>query len=222
MKKIIIAIDGHSSCGKSTLAKALASHLKYIYVDSGAMYRAVTLYFMRHSIDLTQEKDIIDALNQIKIHFEIIDGHNTCFLNHENVESDIRTMEVSNLVSEVAAISLVRSKLVEYQRAIGKDKGIVMDGRDIGSVVFPNAELKLFVTAQTKIRAIRRYEELIGKGFDVRLEDVLSNLNKRDYIDSTRKDSPLIQADDAILVDNSYLNREEQLNKAVELVQKRQ
>ncbi len=222
MKKIIIAIDGHSSCGKSTLAKALASHLKYIYVDSGAMYRAVTLYFMRHSIDLTQEKDIIDALNQIKIHFEIIDGHNTCFLNHENVESDIRTMEVSNLVSEVAAISLVRSKLVEYQRAIGKDKGIVMDGRDIGSVVFPNAELKLFVTAQTKIRAIRRYEELIGKGFDVRLEDVLSNLNKRDHIDSTRKDSPLIQADDAILVDNSYLNREEQLNKAVELVQKRQ
>lgn len=212
-KKIVIAIDGHSSCGKSTLAKALAKTLDYVYVDSGAMYRAVALYFKRQQIDLNSEQQVSEALKNISISFSIIEGINTSFLNGENVENEIRSLDISNMVSEVAAISAVRKKLVEEQQKLGKDKGIVMDGRDIGSVVFPNAELKLFVTADVKIRGIRRYEELLEKGFSVSLEEILDNLKKRDFIDSNRADSPLLQAKDAVLLDNSHMTRDEQLNK---------
>ncbi len=221
-KKIIIAIDGHSSCGKSTLAKELAKELDYVYVDSGAMYRAVSLYFDEHQISLDSSEMVAEALKNISISFSNVKGINTTFLNGQNVEKEIRSLRISDMVSDVAAISAVRSKLVDEQQKMGKNKGIVMDGRDIGSVVFPQAELKLFVTADVKIRGIRRYEELLEKGFNVSLEEILNNLNKRDHIDSTRDDSPLIQADDAVLLDNSHLTKREQLQKvkdwALELI----
>ena len=221
MKKITIAIDGFSSCGKSTLAKALAKSLDYIYVDSGAMYRAVTLYFLQYKVDIKDEEAIVLALENIRISFQNIAGKNTTFLNDTNVESEIRNMEVSNFVSPVAALSIVRRKVVKQQREMGKAKGIVMDGRDIGTVVFKDAELKIFLTADPDIRAQRRYDELLAKGQEVSLEEVKANLLQRDHIDSTREDSPLKQAEDAIIIDNSYLSESQQLERAVELAQQR-
>lgn len=224
MDKIIIAIDGHSSCGKSTLAKQMAQNLGYVYVDTGAMYRAVTLFAIRNNLikNGTPDKDaLISSLNDIKLSFELNDDNlPEIVLNGENVEKQIRSMEVSGLVSPVSVISEVRRFLVLQQREIAHNKGVVMDGRDIGTVVFPNAELKIFLTASPEIRAERRYKELIEKGTPASYEDVLANLQERDYIDSNRDDSPLKQADDAILLDNSNLTRYEQFNEAMQLVKK--
>ncbi len=225
-KKIIIAIDGHSSTGKSTVAKQLAKELKYIYVDTGAMYRAITLYAMRKAIigPLHFEKDKLEeVLSEINIRFEVNPktGIAEVLLNEENVEREIRTLEVSKYVSKIAAISAVRRKLVEQQNEMGKDKGIVMDGRDIGTVVFPNAELKLFMTATAKDRAERRYIELKERGENVTYEDVLKNVVNRDHIDSTRKDSPLRKAGDAIKIDNSNLTLQEQFEQILLLAKTR-
>lgn len=217
---MIIAIDGYSSCGKSTLAKALAKELAFKYVDSGAMYRAVTYYFLKHDVTLSNNKEIEQALDKISIDFAIIKGKNICFLNNENVESEIRSMRISNNVSEVAALGLVREKLVKLQRAISENSSVVMDGRDIGTVVFPNADIKFFVTADNKVRAQRRYEELINNGKEVTLREVQMNLDHRDKIDTTREISPLKQAEDAIILDNTCLNREEQLELALSYVHK--
>lgn len=214
MKKIIIAIDGYSSCGKSTLAKALAARLHYAYIDSGAMYRAVTLYFLRHQISLEDNHQVLQALDSIHIHFERHPTGNRTFLNGEDVEEQIRAMDVSEWVSPVAAISAVRKALVLLQQAMGQRKGIVMDGRDIGTVVFPHAELKLFITAETEERVRRRYLELTAKGIAISVDAVRNNLIERDHIDSTRADSPLRQADDAIIIDNTHLTPEAQLEKA--------
>jgi cytidylate kinase len=213
-KKIIIAIDGHSSCGKSTLARELASKLNYRYIDSGAMYRAVTLYCLDHDINVHHPPSVIAVLDFIRIDFVIIEGSNATFLNEVNVEEEIRSLRVSRSVSEVARIPEVRAKMVELQREMGKQKGIVMDGRDITSVVFPDAELKIFVTADDKIRIQRRYDELINKGKSVTLEEVENNLNHRDKIDTSRVHSPLIRVEDAFLLDNTYLNRKQQLEVA--------
>jgi len=221
LNKITIAIDGHSSCGKSTLAKALAKSLHYSYVDSGAMYRAVTLYFLRNDVDIKDEEAVQLALEDIHIHFRNIEGINTTFLNNENVEDQIRSMEVSNFVSPVAAISIIREKVVAEQRELGEDKGIVMDGRDIGTVVFKDAELKIFLTASSEVRAKRRFDELLAKGKDVSLEAVRKNLVERDHIDSTRANSPLKKAVDAIEIDNTDLNEQEQLEKALNLSKQR-
>jgi cytidylate kinase len=219
--KITIAIDGWSSCGKSTLAKALAKELEYIYVDSGAMYRGVALFALRNgwvSPDHTDKKEIIDNLNNIHLAFESTKpGKADLFLNGENVEKEIRKIEVSKVVSAVAMIKEVRKHLVDLQRKLGDSGGVVMDGRDIGSVVFPNAELKLFVTADVDIRAQRRYDELQSKGEEVSLEEVKQNLKQRDQMDSTRKESPLIQTDDAVVIDNSHLSPEDQLQVAIAL-----
>jgi CMP/dCMP kinase len=224
MGKIIIAIDGHSSCGKSTLAKQMAQNLGYVYVDSGAMYRAVTLYAIRNHLikNGAPDKDaLIYSLSDIKLSFELnAENLPEIVLNGENVEKQIRSMEVSGMVSPVSVISEVRRFLVLQQRAIAKNKGVVMDGRDIGTVVFPNAELKIFLTASPEVRAERRYKELIEKGTPASYEDVLANLQERDYIDSNRDDSPLKQANDAVLLDNSNLTREEQFNEAMQLVKK--
>ncbi len=217
MSKITIAIDGLSSCGKSTLAKALAKRLGYVYGDSGAMYRAVTLYFLDNDLDWNNEDDVKLGLSKIKIHFENIDGKNTTFLNGKNVEDDIRTMRVSDSVSPVATISTIRKQMVAMQQAMGENGGIVMDGRDIGTVVFPKAELKLFVTASAEVRTQRRYEELLAKGWNVDFEEIKMNLLERDRIDSSREDSPLMKADDAVELDNSRLDQQEQLNIALEL-----
>lgn len=221
MERITIAIDGYSSCGKSTLAKALAKALDYVYVDSGAMYRAVTLYFLNHQVDIRDEEAVKLALKNISISFKNVKGKNTTFLNQQNVEHEIRTMEVSNFVSPVAAIPIVRRKVVRQQREMGKEKGIVMDGRDIGTVVFKDAELKIFLVADPDIRAERRYRELLAKGLDVERKAIKANLLERDHIDSTRADSPLRQAEDAIVIDNSFLNEQEQLSKALILAQER-
>ncbi len=218
MKKIIIAIDGYSSCGKSTLARELARVLHYIYIDTGAMYRAVTLYFINHNIDFKNEEEVTNALNNISIDFRKIKSEIHTFLNSQDVETSIRSMQVSELVSEVSAISSVRSFLVQQQQAMGQQKGIVMDGRDIGTVVFPSAELKIFLTASPEIRATRRKKEYEQKGIDISLEEVKNNLAHRDHIDSTREDSPLRQAADAILLDNSYLTKEEQLKFVLDLM----
>ena len=214
MKKITIAIDGHSSCGKSTMAKALAQKVGYVYVDTGAMYRSVTLYALRH--DLFREdgsiktEELETALKDIVIEQKLVDGKTTTFLNGENVERDIRTLEVSNHVSPVAALPFVRTALVAQQQRMGENGGIVMDGRDIGTVVFPNAELKIFVTASAEVRAQRRYDELKEKGMPADYEDILKNVQERDYIDSHRDVSPLRQADDALLLDNSHMTIPEQ------------
>ena len=218
MKKIIIAIDGYSSCGKSTLAKALAKSLHYAYVDTGAMYRAITLYFLDQNVDFNNATEVKNALQNIEIHFEHTKTGNHVFLNGKDVEDEIRTMRISEMVSPVATISEVRRFLVAQQQNMGKRKGIVMDGRDIGTVVFPNAELKIFVTADNDIRAQRRYDELKSKGQLTDFELVKQNLLDRDRIDSSRADSPLRQAEDAILIDNSYLSPNEQLEKALDLV----
>ena len=223
MKKITIAIDGYSSTGKSTLAKQLAKELEYVYVDTGAMYRAVTYFAMQNQLiktDFFDKKSLIEALPKIQLEFKFnIDlGFAEMYLNSENIEKQIRTIEVSNFVSKVAEVSEVRSKLVEQQQEMGKNKAIVMDGRDIGTVVFPDAELKIFMTASAETRAQRRFDELQQKGDDVSYEDVLKNVVERDYIDTHREDSPLVIADDAIEIDNSYLNKEEQFAAVLDLV----
>lgn len=223
MKKITIAIDGFSSTGKSTLAKQLANHLGYIYVDTGAMYRAVTLFAMQNgyiSADFFDKQILINSLPNIKLQFKFNAdlGFAEMFLNDVNVETEIRTIEVSCFVSKVAEVSEVRAKLVEQQKKMGKDKVIVMDGRDIGTVVFPDAELKIFMTASAFTRAKRRYDELVKKGDTVSFDAVLANVEERDYIDTHRKDSPLVMAEDAIEIDNSHLNREEQFELVLELV----
>lgn len=221
-RKITIAIDGWSSCGKSTLAKALAKSLDYIYVDSGAMYRGVTLFSLQNGWvdkETINSSKIIAGLDDLSIRFEQSEkGTPDLVLNGKNVEREIRTLEVSRHVSKIAVIKEVRKFLVDQQRSLGEDGGVVMDGRDIGSVVFPNAELKLFITADADIRAQRRYDELKAKGDDVSLEEVKQNLQERDHMDTTRKESPLIQTDDAIVIDNSNLTPTEQLEKALELV----
>ena len=220
MEKIIIAIDGHSSCGKSTLAKALARALNYAYIDTGAMYRATTLYFLRNKVDINDLDAVAKALNELNIHFEVTTDGNQTFLNGENVEEEIRSMYVSESVSPVAAISIVRRAMVKQQQEMGNAKAVVLDGRDIGTVVFPEAELKIFLTAAPKIRAQRRFDELKAKGQDPDFEAVLNNLQSRDHIDSTRADSPLRQAEDAIVIDNSELSQQDQLEVALRLVEK--
>jgi cytidylate kinase len=215
MKKIIVAIDGFSSCGKSTIAKALARHAGYTYVDTGAMYRAIALYTLRHH--LTEEADIIAALPQIQVGFILVDGAQHVTLNGEDVESQIRTLEAGNRASMVSQIKEVRAFLVAQQQGMGIEKGIVMDGRDIGTVVFPNAELKLFLTASPEVRAQRRYDELIGKGQTPDYTEVLKDVNDRDYRDTHRAESPLRQAEDAIVVDNSNLTPDEQMKVIIDL-----
>ena len=219
----MIAIDGNSGCGKSSTAKALARKLKYIYIDTGAMYRAVTLFFIEHNVDLKNDLDVQEALKQIDISFQynIDTGKNETFLNGKNVERDIRQMEVSNLVSPVSEISRVRRKLVEQQRRMGKDKGVVMDGRDIGTVVFPDAELKIYMTADLEVRAMRRQKELMESNTRVDLDKVINNLKNRDSIDSSRDDSPLKKADDAYEIDTSNLTFDEQVNQILDLIKEK-
>lgn len=228
MKKIVIAIDGHSSCGKSTMAKELAKKVGYIYVDTGAMYRAVALYCMRNNM-LDAEGNVLadklkEAMPQVNVSFRLNEetGRPDTYLNGERVENIIRSIEVSNNVSKVAAIPFVREAMVEQQRAMGREKGIVMDGRDIGTTVFPQAELKIFVTASAEVRAQRRYDELKKKGMPADYEEILKNVQERDYIDSHREVSPLRKADDALYLDNSNMTIDEQnewlmdnFNKAV-------
>ena len=217
-QKIIIAIDGYSSCGKSTLAKQLAKELHYIYADSGAMYRAVTLYFLRNSIKLSDKKQIKEALNNIHLAFvfDIDAGKSNMYLNDENVELHIRDMLISEKVSEVAAIKKVREFAVEQQRIIGKNKGVVMDGRDIGTTVFPEAELKIFMIADIAVRVERRFKELFAVNPEITIEEVKQNLEMRDYMDSNRKISPLRKAENAIVLDNTNLTMVEQLKLALQ------
>ncbi len=226
MRKIIIAIDGYSSTGKSTVAKQLAKNLGYVYVDTGAMYRAVTLFAMRQNLigkDIFKKEELIKQLNEINLSFKFNHqkGFAEVYLNGENVEGEIRSMAVSAYVSQIAAIPEVRRKQVEVQMHLGKNKGIVMDGRDIGTVVFPEAELKIFMTASSQKRAQRRLDELLEKGFQVNFEEVLANLEKRDKIDTTRKDSPLKQAEDAVLIDNTNITMQEQFEKLLALAKER-
>lgn len=223
MKKITIAIDGFSSTGKSTLAKQLAKKLGYAYVDTGAMYRAVTLFAMQNgciTADFFDKQTLINSLPFINLQFNYNPdlGFAEMYLNDVNVETEIRTIEVSNFVSKIAEVSEVRAKLVQQQQQMGKRKGIVMDGRDIGTVVFPDAELKIFMTASPETRALRRFEELQAKGQDVSFDEVYKNVQERDYIDTHRDDSPLVKADDAIEIDNSNLSREEQFEVVLALV----
>lgn len=221
-KKITIAIDGWSSCGKSTLAKALAKELNYIYVDSGAMYRGVALYAFRNKLvspSHIEEAEIIQSIPEIDLSFSYAEGgKSNLLLNGEDVEKEIRGLEISNVVSKIAKIKAVREFLVDQQRKMGEDGGVVMDGRDIGSVVFPNAELKIFLTAAPEVRAQRRFEELKAKGENPTLEEVIANLKLRDEMDATREESPLIQTDDAIVIDNTNLTQAEQLQKSIDLV----
>lgn len=221
--KITIAIDGFSSTGKSTLAKEIANHLGYVYVDTGAMYRAVALFAMQKgyiSKELFDKEALIKDLSLVKLEFKFNPdlGFAEMYLNDVNVEKEIRTIEVSSFVSRIAEIPQVRSKLVEQQQEMGKRKGIVMDGRDIGTVVFPDAELKIFMTASPKTRAQRRFDELIQKGDRVTFEDVFNNVVERDYIDTHREDSPLIKANDAIEIDNSNVSRKEQFEIVLQLI----
>lgn len=222
--KITIAIDGFSSTGKSTVAKELAKALEYVYVDTGAMYRAVTLFALRNNL-ISEEKfnkeALVEKLPSVELKFKINEnlGFAEIYLNGENVEEEIRRMEVSGFVSKVAAISEVRKKLVAEQQAMGKEKGVVMDGRDIGTVVFPDAELKIFMTASPEERAGRRFKELEERGQEVSFEQVLKNVEDRDHLDTTREDSPLVIADDAIEIDNSYLSLEEQYKIVKELAE---
>ncbi len=219
MRKIIIAVDGFSSCGKSTLAKALAKELSYVFIDSGAMYRAITLYFLREHINWNDEQAVLQALSNIKLHFDYNEdrGSSDIYLNDENVELIIRDMLVSENVSEVSTIKAVREFAVEQQQQMGKKKGIVMDGRDIGTTVFPYAQLKIFVTADNAVRVERRFKELYEKNPSITIEEVRNNLEMRDYIDSNREFSPLRKAEDAVVLDNTNLTREEQLKIALDL-----
>lgn len=222
-KKIIITIDGWSSCGKSTLAKQLARSLGYVYIDSGAMYRAITLYFLRNHTDWTDETEVAEALKNINLSFEYNEHSNQSeiHLNDENVEYVIRDMVVAEKVSDVAAIKAVREFAVHQQQMMGKKKGIVMDGRDIGTTVFPNAALKIFMTADIAIRVERRFREMYEKNPNVSLEEVKTNLEMRDYIDSNREVSPLRRAEDAVLLDNSNLTMQQQLDIALNLFKER-
>lgn len=217
-KNIIVAIDGYSSCGKSTLAKALAKKLHFVYIDSGAMYRAVTLYFLRNNIDLDNESQVKKALEKIDLNFHSKDYNSHILLNGEDVSDEIRQMHISENVSAVSAIKEVREAMVKQQQKMGKSKNIVMDGRDIGTTVFPHAQIKLFMTADPKIRAERRYKELIAKGEVVTLEEIFENLAHRDYLDTTRKESPLTRAEEAIILDNTELTETEQLDFALDKV----
>lgn len=219
MKKIIVAIDGYSSCGKSTIAKALAKYAGYMYVDTGAMYRAMALYMLQHHAD--EPAQIIALLPKVSIRFALqTDGTQHTILNGQDVESQIRTLEVGNRASQVSQIREVRQFLVVQQQAMGREKGIVMDGRDIGTVVFPEAELKLFLTASPEVRAQRRFDELTAKGEHPQYADVLADINDRDYRDTHRAESPLRQAGDAIVVDNSKMTREEQMQVIIGLFDK--
>jgi cytidylate kinase len=221
-KKIIIAIDGWSSCGKSTLAKELAKELGYLYVDSGAMYRAITLYFLRNHIDWTDRSEVKKALKEISLEFIFNEKsqQSEMHLNEENVEYVIRDLVVAEKVSDVAAIKEVRKFAVEQQQMMGKKKGIIMDGRDIGTVVFPKAELKIFLTADNAVRVERRFKELFEKNPNITIEEIKANLEMRDYIDSNREESPLRKADDAILVDNTNLTAKETIQKVEKLARK--
>ena len=223
MKKIIVTIDGWSSCGKSTLAKQLAKSLGYVYIDSGAMYRAITLYFLRNHIDWSDDKQVTDALSQVNLDFAFNpkSQQSEMHLNEENVEYMIRDLVVAEKVSEVAALPLVRTFAVAQQQKMGADKGIVMDGRDIGTTVFPDAELKIFMTADIMVRVERRFKEMYEKNPNVTIDEVKHNLELRDYIDSNREVSPLRMAEDAILLNNTQLTMEEQLDFALKLVAKR-
>jgi len=221
LNKIIIAIDGHSSCGKSTLAKALGNALGYAYISTGDMYRAVTLYFIENQVDINDKSAVLEALNHIHLHFVADENGNRIHLNGRDVSEEIRKMHVAERVSPVAVISEVRREMVRQQQLIGQQKGVVMDGRDIGTVVFPAAELKIFLTADVDVRAQRRFDELTAKGQPVNFEEVKNNLADRDHIDSTRADSPLLKANDAVVIDNTSLNHEQQLDLALDLVRER-
>ena len=225
MKKIIIAIDGFSSCGKSTMAKALARNIGYLYFDSGAMYRAVALYCMQNSLIIEDEIDtesLKRRIKEINITFEVDpeSKNSITYLNGINVEHEIRSLEVSRYVSRIAALDFVREEMVDRQREMGKAKGIVMDGRDIGTTVFPNAEMKVFVTASAEVRAQRRYDELTARGDKADFNEILENVLQRDHIDQTREVSPLKKADDALLLDNSNLTREEQMDWLIDVFNK--
>ncbi|MET0634690.1 MAG: (d)CMP kinase [Chitinophagaceae bacterium] len=222
-KQIIITIDGWSSCGKSTLARQLARALGLVYVDSGAMYRAITLYFLRNHVDWTSHRDVVKALERVHLDFHFNDKTETSeiFLNDENVEYVIRDLVIAEKVSDVAAIREVREFAVAQQQKLGSKKGIVMDGRDIGTVVFPNAELKIFMTADNAVRVERRFRELYEKNPNITIEEVKNNLEMRDYIDSHREVSPLRKADDAIVLDNTHLTEEEQFHKALNWAKER-
>ena len=222
-KKIIITIDGFTSCGKSTLARQLAAQLNYIFIDSGAMYRAITLYFFRNNINLEDKQAIKNALANIELHFEYnpATGNSDIFMNDENAETYIREMFISQKVSEVSAIGEVRKFAVAQQRKIGEHKGLVMDGRDIGTTVFPHAELKIFMAADTAVRVERRYKELFRKNPSISLDEVKKNIEMRDYVDSNRVISPLRKADDAIVLDNSNLSTEQQLKIALKWVKEK-
>lgn len=215
MKKIVVALDGYSGTGKSSTAKQVASRLGYNYIDSGAMYRAVTYFFLTNNIDFSDSSLVSKSLGKCEISF----SGTAIYLNGENVDAEIRTMEVNKQVSQVSAISAVRTKLVEQQRKMGEKKGVVMDGRDIGTIVFPNAELKVFMTADMDIRSERRRKELLNKGVDEKLEVIKENLKQRDHVDSTREDSPLKKADDAIEIDTTHLTLDQQIDKIVEMAE---
>jgi CMP/dCMP kinase len=218
LKKIVIAIDGYSACGKSTTAKQVASVLGYRYIDSGAMYRAVTLFFLDHHVALTNPKEVTKALQQIQIGFKVNSKNvSETFLNGLNVENQIRKMRISENVSQVSTIKEVRMALVEQQRRMGREKGVVMDGRDIGTVVFPQAELKLFMSADILVRAFRRQKELLDRGQLVDLDDVIDNLLQRDKIDTGRAESPLKQADDAVVIDTTHISIDEQVDEVIRL-----
>ena len=223
MRKIIITIDGWSSCGKSTLAKQLAKTLHYVYIDSGAMYRAITLYFLRNMVDWTKEKQVTDALKNIELAFipNEKSGEAEIYLNGENVEYLIRDLIIAEKVSAVATIKAVRTFAVAQQRKMGEKKGIVMDGRDIGTVVFPKAELKIFMTADNAIRVERRFRELYAKNPNITIEEVKNNLEMRDYIDSHREISPLKKAEDAVILDNSNITPEQQLEMVLSFVKQK-
>ena len=218
-KNVVVAIDGYSSCGKSTLAKALAKKLHFVYVDSGAMYRAVTLYFLRNNIDTADNEQVEQALKAIHLNFHSRDYQTHITLNDEEVSEEIRQMPVSEKVSDISSIKMVRKEMVKQQQRMGISKNIVMDGRDIGTTVFPNAQVKIFMTADPKIRAVRRFKELEAKGETITLEEIFDNLAHRDYQDTTRKESPLIRAKDAIVLDNTSITKTQQLDFVLERVQ---
>lgn len=225
-KNLVIAVDGYSSCGKSTMAKSLAKKLGYIYIDSGAMYRAITYYCLQNNLiseGVVSEKELIAKLGEIHIDFRINKEKNIneLFLNNENIEEAIRGMEVSDNVSYVSKIQEVRKQMVLLQREMGKNKRIIMDGRDIGTVVFPDADLKIFMTADVTVRAKRRHCEFLAKGENISLEEVAENIKKRDFIDENREESPLRKADDAVILDNSNLSKAEQLDWIVKLIDER-
>lgn len=220
-QNFIIAIDGFSSCGKSTVAKALAKKLKFVFIDSGAMYRAVTLYFLREGIDLEDDKAVAEALENIHIDFIPNVDKTEIHLNDEDISDEIRQMYISDMVSEVSTIKAVRQAMVKQQQKLGRKRNIVMDGRDIGTTVFPDADMKIFMTADPQVRANRRYLELTSKGEQVTIDEIVKNLAHRDHIDSTREESPLRKAEDAIVLDNSYMSQEDQLTFVIDEYTKR-